>query len=1184
MQIANNPLFIEDLSVEANEIIRGTTAKRDIIVINLGDKKADIDIWIAVGDTKSEALLRWCTFSRSNPLRLEPKEKCEVTLFFEVPPQANPGLYNYDILIEAPFQYPDKLFRRPQQLRVSRSDREGEWDTEPGFTLQPLTSSTNPYLLQAGDKLGIKVIVENRSKRVDRFYLACPELTHEWYSVRYPESSIETAGVVQETDGLQLNPGNTGEITLLLHPPQFTLAGNYFPTVRLISSNREDLVLLDVVYLQLLSDERLDIQLRPFLLKIPTQDGRFEVELTNQGNITREIAIAASDREELFSYTPEFPAVLLTPKSTSNILFKLQPRKWWRRPFWGKALEFNFDIGLENNHVLLRPEPLKPSALPKELPQGTLIWEPRPWWQFLLPFLLLLLVLLGMFSVGAFLLWQKFLVHPKIDRLEPVAKVYQEIADQPINLNLTLRKWRTWEWRNWKIKNISKLSTVKIIPQSREGTGKIISYSYNDLLKFCQPVDTRLNCKNIPTETKKAGEYTFQIEVYSQDQNKPADTKETDTIAIQPIDTPTIIQFYPSSQVYRKNLKEQVVLSWKISHPDRIQNLILTQQSNNASPVKKTFIRCNPQNSQTQELTANTDSIEKIEGREFLVCQGIATNVTQPGNYIFKLEVFSKQNPSQASDTKQTDTITIQASPVPKVIGKILPNKSTYEYQEPVFLSWQLTNPSQIKELKIVQQGSDGSTILNTLSLNQCDIQRSFLGINQQQSNWEINQQNSREIIQPNNPQFIQQNSSIIAQQNNPGIIQQNSPPIIQQNSSGITEQNNSGITQQNSSQITEQNNPGIIQQNSPRIIQRNSSEITRQNNPGIIQQNSSVITEPNNFPAIEPATNSDIAICENIPVIPTGSGSYTYRLEVFSAQNPDRPSDIKEADTITVNPLPVPKIAQISSTKPFYEAVKNEEILLSWQISNAYRIKELRLIGLAADGSVNSQLKRYPIINNSLPQQLINFCTLITANLICQNLPTGAKQAGDYTFRLTVLPKQASGDMEIARDTPTVKIKPVPPKPATPVNIIYFRVNGQDVSAKPKYVYEINKYRKPVDIIVSWKVEDGEDIKVELLPVGDVQKPEGARVLTLSKPPSSVTITLRVTNKAGEQKMQSIMIDTIEPSFLTQPQTPVPGGSTPGETAPGGSAPGGSAPDGASPSPSNPDRLSPIELPPKPD
>ncbi|NJK65175.1 MAG: hypothetical protein HC941_00350 [Microcoleus sp. SU_5_3] len=719
MQIANNPLFIEDLSVEANQITRGLTAKRDIIVRNLGDKTADIDIWIAVGDAKSEPLLGWCTFSKSNPLRLEAKDKCEVTLLFEVPAQANPDLYNYDILIEAPIQYPDKLFRRSQQLRVLRSDRDGEWGTEPGFILQPLTNSANPYLLQAGDNLEVKVTVENRSKRVDRFYLTCPEFTNDWYSIRYPESSIETAGMVQETDGLQLNPGNTGEITLILHPPQFTPAGNYFPTVRLISSNREDLMLLDVVYLQLLTDETLGVQLHPLLLRIPKQDGIFELELTNQGNITREIAIAASDREQLFSYTPEFTAVFLPPRYSSNIPLKVQPRKWWRRPFWGKPLEFYFDIKLENNRVLLLPETPKPPALPKEFSQGTLIWEPRPWWQVWLPLLLLLLLLLGLISVGAFLFWQKTFIQPKIDRLEPVTKVYRQIAAKPVNLNLTLSNWRNWEFKNWKFQNTSKLSTVKITPQSREGTGKIISYGYNELLQFCQPINNQLNCTNLPTETRKAGEYTFKIEVYPQGKNQPSDTKETDTITIEPIDTPKIIQFSSTSPIYRETLREQVLLNWRISNPNQIHNLILTQQNNNAAPVKKTFIGCNPQNLKTQGLQPNPNRIEKINNQEFLVCQGVATNVTQPGDYTFKLEVFSKQNPTQPSDNKETDTVTIQPSPVPKVIDQISPNKLNYEYQEPVFLNWRLSHPSQIKELRIIQQGSDGSNIQNTLPLNQ---------------------------------------------------------------------------------------------------------------------------------------------------------------------------------------------------------------------------------------------------------------------------------------------------------------------------------------------------------------------------------------------------------------------------------------------------------------------------------
>ncbi len=1182
MQIANNPLFIEDLSLEANQITRGSTAKRRIVVKNLGEKKADIDIWIAATDAKSEPLLRWCTFSEPNPLKLDAKENREVTLFFEVPPQATPDLYNYEILIEAPVQYPDKLFRRPQQLRVLLSDQDAEWGNEPEFTLHPLTNSANPYLLKAGEKLEVKVTVENRSKRVDRFYLNCPELPTEWYNIRYPESAVETAGLVQETDGLQLNPGKTGEISLILHPPQYTPAGNYFPTLRLISRNKEDLVLLDVVYLQLLHDETLTVELHPLLLKIPTQQGKFEVQLINGGNITREIAISASDREELFTYTPELLPVPIPPGYTSTIPLNAKPRKWWRRPFWGKALEFNFVLELENNKLLFLPENTKPPQLPKELPQGTIIWEPRPWWQIWLPILLLLLLALGLISVGAFLYWQKVLIQPKINKVEPTEKIYQELDGETVILNLSIRDWRNWEFKNWRFQNNPKLSTLKIIPQSREGTGKIISYDYNQLVKLCQLQNQNINCNNITTEIKKAGEYTFKIEVYSQGQNKPTDSKETDTIIIEPIDTPKIIEFSSNKSIYREVLKEQVFLNWKISNPNQIQNLILTQQASNGSPVKKTFIQCNPQELKPQvQAKLNPGKIEKINNIDVLACQGIATNVTQAGDYTFKLEVFSKQNPTQPSDTKQTDTIAIQPVPIPKIIDKILPNKLTYEYKEPIFLSWRLSNPSQIQELRIIEQGSDAAVTKNTIPLTQCKPQQLKPAVSQPSNPFKI--EPAPEILicenirmtptkagsytykievtsrqNPNQPSDAKETDTIVVKPLPPVPV----PKIdkVLTNKANYEYQEPVLLTWSisNSSQIKEL-----------RIIQQGSDGVVTKNTIPLSQCKPQQLTPGNN-----PATIT----CQNIRMNPTKAGSYTYKLEVISRQNPNQPSDFKETDTIVVKPLPVPKIGQISSTKPFYEAAKNEEIMLTWEISDAKQIKELRLISLAPDGSVNSQLKRYPIINNTLPAQLKNFCTL-TNNLICKNVPTGAKQAGDYTFKLTVIPKQGEAEPEIAKNTPNIKIKPIPPKPATPVKIVYFKINGQDASEKPKHVYEINKDRKPVDIIVSWKVENGEDIKVELLPFGDVQKPQGSKTYTLSKPPSSVTITLRVTNKAGEQTTQSVTLETVEPSRVIQPQTPSPGGIVPGETVPGETAPGT-----ASPSPGTSDRLSPIELPPKPD
>ena len=1291
MQIANNPLFIEDLSLEANQITRGSTAKRRIVVKNLGEKKADIDIWIAATDAKSEPLLRWCTFSEPNPLKLDAKENREVTLFFEIPAQATPDLYNYEILIEAPVQYPDKLFRRPQQLRVLLSDQDAEWGNEPEFTLHPLTNSANPYLLKAGEKLEVKVTVENRSKRVDRFYLTCPELPTEWYNIRYPESAVETAGLVQETDGLQLNPGKTGEISLILHPPQYTPAGNYFPTLRLISRNKEDLVLLDVVYLQLLHDETLTVELHPLLLKIPTQQGKFEVQLINGGNITREIAISASDREELFTYTPELLPVPIPPGYTSTIPLNAKPRKWWRRPFWGKALEFNFVLELENNKLLFLPENTKPPQLPKELPQGTIIWEPRPWWQIWLPILLLLLLALGLISVGAFLYWQKVLIQPKINKVEPTEKIYQELDGETVILNLSIRDWRNWEFKNWRFQNNPKLSTLKIIPQSREGTGKIISYDYNQLVKLCQLQNQNINCNNITTEIKKAGEYTFKIEVYSQGQNKPTDSKETDTIIIEPIDTPKIIEFTSNKPIYREVLKEQVFLNWKISNPNQIQNLILTQQASNGSPVKKTFIQCNPQELKPQvQAKLNPGKIEKINNIDVLACQGIATNVTQAGDYTFKLEVFSKQNPTQPSDTKQTDTIAIQPVPIPKIIDKILPNKLTYEYKEPIFLSWRLSNPSQIQELRIIEQGSDAAVTKNTIPLTQCKPQQLKPAVSQPSNPFKIEPapeilicENIRitptkagsytyklEVISrqnPNQPSDFKETDTIVVKAlpvpkigrivpnklayeykepillswsiANPNQVKE--LRILQQGSDGVVTKNTIPLSQckpqpgNNPATVTCQNIPmtptkagsyiyklEVISRenaNQPSDVKETDTIVVKAlpvpkidkivpnklayeykepilltwsiANPNqvkelrILQQGSDGVVTKKTIPLsqckpqqLTPGNNPATITCQNIPMTPAKAGSYIYKLEVISKDKPNQPSDTKETDTIVVKPLPVPKIGQISSSKPFYEAAKNEEIMINWEISDANQIKELRLISLAPDGSVNSQLKRYPIINNTLPAQLKNFCTL-TNNLICKNVPTGAKQAGDYTFKLTVIPKQGEAEPEIAKNTPNIKIKPIPPKPATPVKIVYFKINGQDASEKPKHVYEINKDRKPVDIIVSWKVENGEDIKVELLPFGDVQKPQGSKTYTLSKPPSSVTITLRVTNKAGEQTTQSVTIDTVEPTRIIQPQTPSPGAIVPGETVPGETAPGT-----ASPSPGTSDRLSPIELPPKPD
>lgn len=1059
MQIANNPLFIEDLSAEANQVMRGSTTKRRIKVKNLGDKKADIDIWIVATDEKSDPLLRWCNFSEQNPLKLEPRESREVILYFDVPHQATPGFYNYEILIQAEFAYPDKTFSRRQQLRVSLSDRDAEFGNEPGFLIQPFTSSANPHPLRAGERLELKVKVENRSKRVDRFYLACPELTPDWYTIHYPESSLQIAGLVKETDGLELNPDRTGEIKLILHPPDYTLAGNYFPTIRLISSNKEELVLLDVVYLQVLPNETLNVELYPLTLKVPSQTQECEVRLLNQGNISREIIIFAKDKEEIFTYTPESPLVQMSPGETISVPLKVKPRKWWRRPLKGKPLEFNFNVEVDNNPKLLQPETAKPPALPKQLPQGNLVWEIRPWWQFWLPLILLILLALGLLSVGAFLLWQQYLIKPKIAELKPTQLVYQAANKQQAILNFEIRNWRYWQFKNWKFKSNSKLKNIEIIPKTREGLGKKIIYNQIQLEKLCQNQHNTLICRNISTETTKPGEYTFKMDVFPQNQNTPSDSSETATIIIEPIPSlpiPKIVEFSPSKKVYQESLNEQVILNWKISHPNQIKSVTLIQQSNNGSPVKTTFNQCPPSQLTANNLTAKTTpsnvaQVAAIATSDFIICQGIATNVTKSGNYTFKLEVLSKQDDKTPADTKETDTISIlplPPLPVPKVEG-FSTSKPVYEAKEPVVLTWKILNPNQVKEVKIIEQGNNGAITKKAFDLRQCT---------------------------PEKPQI-------------------STPPVNSQTS-------------------------------------------------------------------IPPAPNA--LLCKyTIP--PAKAGNYTYKVEVVSKQDENVPVASKETDTISVKPTPVPprpQISDISSTQPFYEQANNQEVLLNWTISNVSEVKELKLVGLALDGSIVIPLKTLPINNNKLPSLLNNLC-ILDVNLTCQNVPTGAKKAGDYVFKITVIPKQKVDESEITKNTATIKIKPIKPK------IIYLKVNGRDVSRQRKISFPVSKERGETNIILSWKVEKGEDIKVELL--GSSVDPEGSISYLLSKPPSSQIITLKVTNQAGEEKSQSVVVETLESNRLTQ---------TPTNTLPRGTV----SPNNGSGIPSQPSQLSPMELPPQPD
>ncbi|BAZ50294.1 hypothetical protein NIES4103_29100 [Nostoc sp. NIES-4103] len=822
MNVTTNPIFIEDIPGNNNEVRRGSTAKRTIIVKNLGDRTADVDIWIAATDNKSDPILQWCTFSEKNPLSIDSKDSRQIILNFRVPQQAIPDLYNYEVLVEAAAQYPGKIFRRPQQLRVLPSNQDLEFGSEPAYTIQPFSNSAKPLLLKVGEKLEVKVHVENRSKRVDRYYLNCAELARDWYTIRYPESSFNLPGLVKETDGLELNPGNSGEITLVLHPPQYTPAGNYFPTINLVSSNTEELVMLDVVYLQILPDEQINLELRPLERKIPSEPAEFELELTNQGNIWRELIINARDRDQLFIYDLEPDQINLSPGEKQKVTLKAKPKKWWRRHFWGEGLTFNFGVEIEN--APSETGEILNTGLPKTLPEGTIIWEPRPAWILWL----LALLSLGAIATIATILWLKYIESqkpsPQVIKIQTKTQEYEEGDNQNIPLN-------------WQIENYQQAQKLTLI--------RLQNNAEVERKNFILP-------KNIS-------------------QQFPIDNGKCEVVP------------NPNSVGTEKHQQNQFWFSVNLFN----------------------------------FTSRNTNNTNSVPAQNVLNCQTTIPNNQPAGNYTFKLEVFSAQNTQQAVSNQITDSITIKPPILPKIIDFTSPYTA---YQETNLLSSQPVNT-------------------DTKSTNETKL--------------------------------------------------------------------------------------------------------------------------PNNL-----------------------------------AKTP---------------------------------------ILLNWQINHPEHIKELRLVGLMDDGTIGSPEKIYSINNQRLPRELRSYCTLTTKNLLCQNVPTDAKQAGNYSFQLTVIPSIKKEIPEISKSTAKVKILPIPPippappPPATPVNILGFTVNGQDITTKPKFICELSEDKIPNEISLAWQVQDGEDIKVELLPFGDVSKPTGTLPLPLNLRPSSQIITLKITNKAGEQKTQSVVIETVE-------------------------------------------------------
>lgn len=677
-----------DFAVQA-----GSQFEINITVTNKGTESALIDVFI---DDLSPQLIQWCNAPHQR-LALSPNSMGEVLFEFNVPVNVIPSTYNYVIVVDAPMHYPeDTPIRHPAKLQVLPAIETVVRVSDPTFNVIPGSSSRSPAQIPPGGILQLSVNVHNRSDRVDRFRLTCADCPDSWYTIRYPEG-LETVGLIIPNMGLNLNPGEIGQILLQFHPPLGVTAGVYYPTLRLYSANNPDLVLLDVVYVEILPSYLLNAELLTVAGRVRKKAGIFEIRLTNAGNTVREIVCTPipADEDQICTYVTTPPIVRVLPGEKTISQVTITPVKWWLRPIFGAGRLLNFRVELEDQQQF----PLPNASLP-----GTVIWEARPWWQFLL----VLLTVLGSIVAIAFLLWWllKPPAPPKITRFQSGDAVYQQVNNASIRLN-------------WQIRNPKTLQTLTLTGVFADGTAAVqpIVYQFNgqippELQPFCQ-LQTTLTCNNIPTDARKPGDYTFELQAFSsKNPEEAADTIKTNIIKILPIPPAKIIQFTSTQPIYQEtpiNVKttnqissDRIRLNWKISDLDQINQIQIIGRSPEGVV-----------NSKAQTYRFNQGEIPK-ELRSFcknqenqLTCRSVPANNLTIGDYIFELQVFAKTDTDKPSTSQKTDVIKVQPLPSQIINFKINGSEAPPKYQilinpqnpstQPINLSWQVEGSSGMK-------------------------------------------------------------------------------------------------------------------------------------------------------------------------------------------------------------------------------------------------------------------------------------------------------------------------------------------------------------------------------------------------------------------------------------------------------------------------------------------------------
>jgi hypothetical protein len=680
MRTTANPLSVNfGFLGNHREIVPGSKPELYVSIKNRGGQNAVIDLSVEVTDEDSAFLSQWISPRRIR-LALNAEEDKTVTFQIQIPDNAWPHNYHYDVILDSPEHYPEYTpLHYPQVLKVLPTPATTKHGVDdPSFFLSPVTTSTKPKQIKPGETFAVEVLVENRTSLVDRFHLICSDLKSEYFSVYYPEIR-DQYGLVVEGDGLELNPGKQGKIVIQFHPPYDAPAGNYYPTIRLASVNNPRLNLLDVVYLNIPPAYGLEVDIETIkdrIKDLKIDSGEFLVQIANQGNVERSLIVKSRNRGWgglKFTIDPDFTTLAPGARSQINMLVKPIGR-WWNRPFYGVGRDFRFGVELEDMRNL---------PLPQEMPQSKVTWEPYPRKWFIFFIVLLSLLGAGGAIALAILIWNLFLKQPpppEVVELAPAKTIFKEADNETIQLN-------------WTIRNAKSIDRI-VLSQQGSNANETKTFNFKEGTKLVLPVDldvrsqnqtdnycsfqtnkkeTNLVCRGITTSARKPGQYQFELQVFNQKTaQKPVSVLKTDTIRIAPAGVPKIAEFVSEKTEYFidtvQNSGSFVLLNWEITNPAQIGQIQLVGLAQDGT------VASSPQRFDIQDGALPKPLQAVCKFGNSLVCRNVPINVRKAGRYTFRLSVEPKHGGEERNIIKVTDAIPVKAIPSVKIPTRRLPD------------------------------------------------------------------------------------------------------------------------------------------------------------------------------------------------------------------------------------------------------------------------------------------------------------------------------------------------------------------------------------------------------------------------------------------------------------------------------------------------------------------------------